>query len=606
MFHITITPITINIPLEFTEIPFFSRTYIIPGTIIEIPFSNRMITGLVIMSTDIRDMKSIIKNNDFMLRKIDTETLRNAWVLDTNIYTSIVNIANETFQPLGYVAAYFIDTQYKQLLKSNETLSESEMTKSQTIPLSISLAEYDFDICELSSDTHIIIVPTSAHLKIYTSKNTRDIIVVITPDMLLSTLYEHIQHNKPFHVHITNNSHSAYIHHQTNPIIDIRHALIIFCKHILANREHTITIYDSFFSYADISNYSRITEKQLVVTKPLESKKENYPVLHHIITPKNKIPGTPFHPDTITHIQQMRASGKRILCITHRTGIAGSLTCEDCSYTACCATCGHVQSLVVKNKKQGRVFLCHTCNTKTPVVDFCPLCRGILKPLGYTTEMVYTSLSELQTLYDIPKYIVDSNHVTTIKKLTPYTQETNHTEIIVTTPAYVPFISSVGLIIIISLEGLSSNPSYNTDTTMYRNFMQYHSIGPLLIQSKQNELPELFMKNKTEQRKAEEILSTHYHLPPEYILLRIESIILPVDVNHEHTFLQKVFKSYPWITTITERINPVKRRIKKNEHYHQQIRFSMTVSYPTEHNTDFLKHVYPLIKKYRIIKNPQR
>jgi primosomal protein N' (replication factor Y) len=98
--------------------------------------------------------------------------------------------------------------------------------------------------------------------------------------------------------------------------------------------------------------------------------------------------------------------GEQVLVFLNRRGYAPVLLCHDCGWHGACERC----DANLTWHRDGRVLVCHHCDARRRVPDFCPACGAdALQGAGEGTEQLERSLS--RRFADIPVHRVDRDRV---------------------------------------------------------------------------------------------------------------------------------------------------------------------------------------------------
>ena len=100
MYVATVIPISKGIP--FDVLTYYSNDNYIPGTLVSIPFGNKLIIGLVFDTTPLTEAKALIKQSAFSLRKIK-QALGHLPYFES-VMKAVNTTAVLTLSPIGSVA----------------------------------------------------------------------------------------------------------------------------------------------------------------------------------------------------------------------------------------------------------------------------------------------------------------------------------------------------------------------------------------------------------------------------------------------------------------------------------------------------------------------
>jgi len=99
----------------------------------------------------------------------------------------------------------------------------------------------------------------------------------------------------------------------------------------------------------------------------------------------------PFSIKLIEELHRSLSRNKQAILFINRRGFAPHLQCLECSYIPMCPNC----SLRLVFHKDENLLICHFCNYRKQVSDYCENCGSILvRPIGFGTQKVEKELRE--------------------------------------------------------------------------------------------------------------------------------------------------------------------------------------------------------------------
>ena len=602
MYYISVSVMSLHIPPELSELSYFSRTLLPIGGIIPITIGNRKEYGIVIACTDIKKLKSSLKQTIYTLKPIPASSIEQLLPLAPSIYTSLQQLHNTTLQSIGSLIAYYLPT------ITDTTMRLVSHHDTNNIPVHF----YETDdllinhIARLVPYQKQIIIVGFNHAMIQTIMHnlkeqglSLDQIKVIHPTQIIETI-----------LHLENPAYWIIPYADSNlwntsiTIPYVNHLETLLC--LLKNHSEKVLDIDLYYHTLTLQTHQYIHTyyPDYVVKKMIQ---KPLPLHWDLFEKKDRFLDTCFSGDTARTLADALTHNKTSVIMTHRTGMASSITCNNCNYIVQCETCVKPLSLQQKTKTGQRVFVCTTCRSKSPVIDHCPVCAGLLIPLGYTTEKIKQDISTLTEHVSLPQPVVviaDHKHITTLKKLinwitTITKNHHNQSLVIITTPAYIQYLplEQYDLGIVISLEGLLAYPQYNQDDRVYTSIRNFYHSEQVIIQTKQSDhyLKQYLYSSETEIWRREQLqISEQYHYPPSVVLLEL-IINKPIDTAaKEKKYLAELLSQHDWIAIRSTGLQIIRRNKKTNHQY------TITVYYNLSLHDQFMSEIYPTLSHLRV------
>jgi hypothetical protein len=593
-------------PLQFQKLSFYGREDLAAGSIVPIVFNNRPMYGIVLESAPLQNLKQSIKSSPFTMKKLD---LTPDTIIVPNTRTLfIMNIADITLQNPGKLYWHFFgENPLSELVVAplpeggSATAVGGGSNKSQNLTPALSwrgggvghIAATEQNFSEILSvlqqldHNAIIVCPSTGYVE--SLKQRLPKLQIITPVELPRLLVHYPTDTVPY-IYILHASDSLYISHQRSPYIDYREIILPAVQYL--SPQSPVHIIDTYID-TRCADIFKLPPSQIIRDNVLPGN-----VFHLQHNRENRYYDTMFSTDMFAQILSGLETGKRIMIITSRKGLSSSVSCSNCAFIARCGACNHVQAMVRKTKTGERSFLCHQCHTKSPVYDMCLQCDGLLSPLGYTTQSIYETLQNLDSVKNIPMSIIDSDTTKSYKKLTRQLEHVPSGSIIITTPGMAPYITNIDIGIVVSLEGLLAAPAYDQDSYVYRIIRKLsNQCGQVYIQSK-SEKPDNIITTSTQTFfNTEYKNSQDYRVPPVYTHLDLSIKIPKNTINNQVVYIQDLIKDYVYMQYINTRILEKKGR---------DVIISHKLSFPTKYWTDFQNDLGATLNNYGIRKNTRR
>ncbi len=501
MFIHTIAPVS-NIPRE-SMLTYFSKGEISPGTLVEVLYGKNKILGIVHESEPLKNVKELVRNQDFQLRKI--HRIINGEKIDKAYIEKIQSWSREHFIPSGKILtdifpkwfwkgkfAMHLSHQSSSLQKrGGYTLVETDFTDR--------LAQYKKEI--LAKDKIWICVPN-----VYALKKIHSIIKE-DPSYAGYTVYL-------FHSTVTEKKQiQSYtdIHAQKKCIIlSTPYYFGLFSTNV------DVIIYEQYgtdgYTIGQTYDYD-ITE--LAKNIPAAADTTIYggtlipiPLSVPISKGKRILDYTGFTKENTRHSQlfvnehiarQFDAdilAGKKILLVTQYKDNNIKIVCNDCKQLVVCPTCQlALHSLVKKDKTY---FHCRFCKKSYPSKTTCKNCQSWnLTALGINTK----TIKEFIESYPIPSDEGVRN--ITITSLSDAEK-------------YMP--KSFDSVYVISIDGLMHNPHFKTEERILRTLLTIQDIGDKLYVQTSFPFPNILSTLKnislSDWKKQETIYRQKNHYPP--------------------------------------------------------------------------------------------
>lgn len=577
---LTIIPIAKGIPRD--ELAYFSAQEVTIGTLVTIPFGNRSIKGVVVDSQPVRDLKGSIKQQQYALRNVTT--IHRDSSLPFGIFAAAQKTAHYYVQPIGSLLRTMLPTSLFDYYCSHPHHAEKvkkttpSNIQSLQVPFHERISWYKTTVREnlARHASTCIIVPTvimaekiAAHLntgiadrmvvlhskktKKYLESNLPRLVTDKNPVVVIATApFITIDRDDWDTLIIESSSSSHYRYTFGGLSFDMRY----FIEQIARHQGNRLVFADTLL---DVSIVDRITKR--TITSVRTTWHIERPEDFQLLDMKNIIPAipgvkkifSPLHETTIEKIHVALKQKFSVLLITGRKGFAPITVCSDCSTAVTCPTCS-TPLVLHRTKKDAsdahapRIYMCHHCMTVTKPIDRCSTCSSWkLTGLGISTDSLYDAVTQ-----EFPETTVtvcdgDTTTQSSLQKTIDHWQSEGG--IIIATPMILPYIDSVDMGCIISMDSLLSLPIYTgseqglfqalafLERVKHTAIIQTRSFDHDVISAIARENIFEFMNNELEMRKQ-------FHYPPESVLVSVTFSIKPDQARSTTDMLEKMFQAY--------------------------------------------------------------
>ncbi len=550
MFILEIIPLQRGIPRD--SLSYFSMREIPLGSLVEIPFRSKTIQGIVIHSSDARDMKSNLRSSSFSLKPVGNIVSQNGFPFQ--LLRALRAISDDTLIPIGtLITNFFPDSLFEyftQWIPIQERKIDNriiELSEQQRLDHYVMIARETL----LKNHSIIFVAPTLAEVTKLTKKfkesfnskenpvriieltgavkpeirekfyiecetNSEPTIICVTPQFFVVPM-------KNISCCVIESFHSPYYIQDFNQYYDYRFIIIKLAKIFGYQQYFGDAIHSPEFSYfidQRKAYLDRETKKPDTARIAIIQKEAfNEPLYESGI----------FAASVIALIREKLAANVPIFIFAGRKSIATATVCRDCNYTVTCPNCSGVMNLIKKNplSDTDRMFICNRCDTEVQPMNRCPHCLGWnLIPLGVTIESVQNELQRLfpeATLYKSSQDLTKTESKS--KKLIATWNETGG--ILIGTQKIIPYLHDVPISIIASYEQCMSIPDYKTISHtlwLFQNILE-KTTEHFVIQTrdKTEEFLQLYKKQDIKTLVSiDENLRQTYHYPPNYTYIVIE------------------------------------------------------------------------------------
>jgi primosomal protein N' (replication factor Y) len=552
-----VIPITNNQGLD--SLTYFSLKDIPLGSVVDITLRSKLVPALVIESADASDMKAILRGGNFALKRLNSTGYRE--ILTPAFIKAAEYTANYHAATLGSTISSMV---------SNILLSCRDVAVKPKID----------PFKRHTHDAYALQAGTNDRTTMY--KNTareslargRSVIIVAPNPITAEKLYKELNNgieDKTYILHskiskkrllrsIINisNSKKALLLIATPKFASINiHELGTMIIEDEANTAYNTLKRPYINSVIFLSEYAKRLRIKLILAgtvlsskvylsmrngeitelAPLTTRQRSKVQVEIIDARKNKIKEdnnkqnslktfSPIEDALDKELSKALADSKKILILTPRNGIAPTTVCRDCNTTLTCKDC---DTPVMLHKSRGgeREFLCGKCGALRDADTTCDYCNSWrLDTLGIGIELVEETL---KNRYKKAKIIrIDKKTTKTEKAIRSAVVELDKADILLSTQLAIPYIDSIDICVVVSLDSMLSVPSFNIDERVFSLLLRLKDItkDKLLIQTRMPERSALtlaasgdisdFMRQELELRKT-------LKYPPYTIMIKITS-----------------------------------------------------------------------------------
>ena len=237
---------------------------------------------------------------------------------------------------------------------------------------------------------------------------------------------------------------------------------------------------------------------------------------------------------------------------TARRGLAPTVSCSDCGYTFSCEECG--APVVLHEKRDTRLFICHSCGLSADPTDSCPQCRSWrLKQLGVGSSKVTEILKEAFPKRDV--LCLDSDSASTERQETKIwnTFQESRGAILVGTELAVNHIRlselEIATTAVASIDSLLTYPNYSSGERVFRILteLRFRATEFFLVQTRipqQRLLEHIKHGTVTEFLREEADARKRLSYPPFSVPITITFSGYKTGVTERRQFLEEAFSSF--------------------------------------------------------------
>lgn len=422
MYAVRVLPIQRG-PLQ-GDLTFFSRDAVPVGSVVSVPLRKRMVPGVVLACTDVREEKLDLKSSGFALRKIGRAEPKR--VFTRSFIQAVLRVARYHVAPEGAVLAALT---FAPLLKSGRTLEAPHpddqppiTTRPEVLVLQ---AEPDERVSTYKNlvreafargNSLLCIAPSLVEVEELgriLGRGIEDQLCVLSSDLSATKLRAQWNHvvtsEKPLviigtppalslpltrldAVVVERESARAY-KTRTHPQLDLRLAaeymaggigarLILADFPVRVETRHRVESHRAEDLARPQLRPAGNTQVQILDVRTSD------------VTKKERRTFTPISPESVLHIKGVLARGGRVAVFAARRGIAPLTVCNDCGTPVTDPATG--APMVLHKTPKGNAFISHRSGAVVPANTKCATCNGWnLVTLGIGVDRVADELKKV-------------------------------------------------------------------------------------------------------------------------------------------------------------------------------------------------------------------
>jgi primosomal protein N' (replication factor Y) len=416
---IKVIPLVKNIFKE--ELTYFSAKNIQKGDVVNIPFRNKNILGLVISSKDSSLMKTDLKNLNFNLRKISEVKEKSIFLnefleaifltskyfalAEKNLFGSLIpSVFLENYDKLNTLVKnlnkenLLLDKNIKNeklLFQNNEedrisiykTLIRGSFAKKKSVFIVLP-TEKNIQNLEKELSKGIETFTFSLYGNLSPQKQLKIIEKILKTDhpiLILGTAPFLSLPRNDYEIIILEKESSNIYKTINKPSFDLRIFVEIYASKIGAK----LILADSLLRLETIARKELDDFSEL---RPL-SFRNNFQGNIELISRKEKF--TILNEKSIEEIQKSLARKEKVFVFSLRKGLATMTLCKDCGDILMCKKCSAPIVLYLSKNKDKRMFFCNRCRENLDTDSICNTCGSWnLLPLGIGIDTVYEELKK--------------------------------------------------------------------------------------------------------------------------------------------------------------------------------------------------------------------
>ena len=338
-----------------------------------------------------------------------------------------------------------------------------------------------------------------------------------------------------------------------------------------------------FSTYAPPANLYHLAQKKQI--KFLETKNKINTEIR-IMEMDTKYFANQIHFNTEEYINETLENNGKILFLINKKGYSKSLFCPDCKYIFKCPDCNGIPSFKANN-----TLYCYNCRQEMPLPLKCPQCQNTkLKFKGIGSAQLYSKIKE-----SFPNYqtiLIDKDHENNLKLIKDH-------QIVIATRLIIDYLNKKDFdLIVLPIAHQFLNSNFDSNEKFYQFCSKLISLQPeqLILQILQELKIYDYLKNQQYPTMIEEELKTRklFHYPPFYKMLKITiKDKSPKKLDKKIISLyNKIKNNLPTKTELLPIIDPT---IKKTFNFYLKY---IIIKYPLNADLNKLK---PILKKIDII-----
>jgi len=575
---VTVIPLKKGLPRE--ELSYFTSKDIAVGSIVDIPFRNKKILGLVLSTDDVSSAKSDIKDLDFNLKKIiDTKEISvfrpeylEAAMLASKYFASKSNNGITSLLPAAFREEYDKIANFTgsapntslQNSRENKNLRTEKLLFQASSEDRISYYKNLIRSSFAKKKSTFLVLPTEHDIKIFRETLSRGIegftfaihgslsakkqieifgqIMASThPVLVLGTAPYLSIPRMDFETIIIEHESSGAYRTIARPYLDLK----VFTELFVSKINARLILGDSLLSYETIAR------KELDNFGEVRSMSFRTNFSGEIEIPEKEEKFKILSDQSVKEIEETLARGKNVFIFSLRKGLATMTVCQDCGDPLMCDNCFAPVVLYLSKNRDKRMFVCNRCGRVKDPEIICANCQSWnLIPLGVGIDTV---LEETEKIFPKTKiFKLDKEAAETKKgaeKIAHEFEESRGAILIGTEIALVYLKEKTPLSVVASFDSLWSIPSFRISERIIRllELILSRTGQKLIVQTKngrdqtiraiKNESLHSFIRDELEDRK-------NLGYPPFKRFIKITHLGPREQVPNVKRVLSEIFKDY--------------------------------------------------------------
>jgi len=566
---------------------YFSATEIPIGSIVIIPIRKQTIDAIVINIEEARNIKSLIKNADYQLKKIIK--LKGESPYNKNFFLACQKMKSYTVSNTGSIIKTLLPSVIIENIANLKTSKENN----------------NIDIEKIKHEKLIFQATPSDRLAFYRTlireafAKKESVFICVPTRYDIDHFYRELargieQYVFTFHSDLTKknliNTYNIVLS-EAHPILIIGTGIFMSIprhdiKTVILEHESSDTYKQITRPYIDIRSFaevlSSIQKTKLIfgdtLLRPETLHRHEQGEFGEISSPLYRLPQTDNQTivdmkeevdelgkkvfTTISSsvrkmIDEAISLNKSIFLFSARKGLAPITVCNDCGNTLLCPSCSTpivlygTKQLTANKATTKRIFMCNKCGHKEKTEISCTNCSSWnLTPLGIGTDKVY---EEIKDIYPKVKILqIDKEATPTQKEARETIAEFNKNPgsiLIGTEMAFTYIQNEVYCSAIISLDGLFSIPSFNITQKILHIIEKLHyiTLSKLIIQTRmpENKILKYILSGNVLPLCREDLKERYsFGYPPFKRLIKITFEGSAADTEKARNFIEKLLGGY--------------------------------------------------------------
>lgn len=510
MYLVRIIPIARGIAKE--ELSYFSREEITPGTVVSVPVRKREVSGLVVSSSHVRDVKTEVRTASFTLRKLkakkDAQAVSEAFVRAAHVAADFhaTSTGAVLYQTIPQAILVSPPTQKKYGQSPPKRSYEVRVLQADSI---LRYAEYKNTVRETFARQGSVLVtaPTVQEAELLYQTLNRGIeryafllTSALSKKELVTVWKKALNEAHPVLIIATPGSISIPRYDLAAIIIEREQSsLYRLIGHrgldvrVLLNalaRELSIRMIRADMPISVES--AHLLKQRVYISHPKTPPRMNMKSRTALVDMRTKHSALEkkafklFSDELVDTTHDVLARGGHVFLFAVRRGLSPTTICQDCGTTVTCRVCGAAVSL--HSGHEHNVFLCHSCGASRDAHECCGTCSSWrLVALGVGIERVFEEAQKKFPTAQIVRIDRDSTQTKTQAQKAAKAFLQTPASILVGTEMALTYIGdSIDFTAVVSLDTLLSLPVWNIYEKIFSLLVRLreHTESLLLIQTR--------------------------------------------------------------------------------------------------------------------------